>query len=117
MEYTKYDLDLYNLVETRNGSKYILLWKNEIVLLNINNAKILLLDNYDYLLFYEENEDFDIMKIKVFAIWSDVFRATGMCLDYSPSDIDWTWQRSEESVEITLKELNRLLGFRVKIVE
>lgn len=116
-QFTKENIQLFDIVETRNGNRYIVLYKDGLVLLNIETSKYLSLEGYDDNLYYDFNDDFDILKVRTPTLWNDAFRVTGMCLDCRERPIDWSFERENEEYEITLRDLNKLLGYRVKIIE
>lgn len=115
--FAKENLKLYDILETRNGNIYLVLWHDGLVLFNTITGKYLSLNGFDNDLYYNDNVDFDILKIKSPNFWTDAFKFTGMCLDCSRMTIAWDSERENEEVEMTLRDLYRLLGYRVKIIE
>jgi hypothetical protein len=116
----KSDLKQGALVQMRNGNMYILIGKKFV---NLRNGGFMPLENYneDLLTCYptiepivENNSKYDVMKV-----FNSSLEHQGYHTYISGCSFKWTWERKEEepSKELTVGEIEKLLGYKVKIVK
>lgn len=97
-----------HIVKTRNGNMYLLVECTNEKLAGINIEDDYYVDfNLDDDLKDLDNHDFDIMEVFEFAAasWSEI--------EY---DLERVWKR-EETKEMTVAEIEKLLGHKVKIIK
>lgn len=102
-------------VQTRNGDTYVVLrdcetqkYGHQDVLLGGFSGGFLVGSYYDANLFYKDDYDFDIMKIYETTVRADVFDSNHMG--------KLVWERTNEPKDMTLSEIERALGYPVRIV-
>lgn len=121
-QFKKSDLKSGDIVELRNGDRYILIknarhnqYDNPTdIFMGVNSYRCIPFSHYnDNLLNSKEGKSYDIMKM------SDGFYIPNIHLAY-PLDTfktpDWVWER-EETEEMTLEEVCKELGRDIKIVK
>jgi len=108
------------LVQMRNGNVYILIGKKFV---NLKNGGFMPLENYNEDLLtsyptieplYDVNSKYDVMKV-----FNSSLEHQGYRTYISGCSFEWTWERKEEepSKELTVGEIEKLLGYKVKIVK
>jgi len=118
----KSDLKQGALVQMRNGNMYILIGKKFV---NLKNGGFMPLENYNEDLLtcnsiiepiYDvvSNSKYDVMKV-----FNSSFEHQGYYTYITGCSFKWTWERKEEepSKELTVGEIEKLLGYKVKIVK
>ena len=97
-----------HIVKTRNGNLYLLVECTGEKLVGINIKDDLYVDfNLDDDLKDLDDHDFDIMEVFEFAVtcWSEI-----------KYDLERVWKR-EEAKEMTIAEIEKELGYKVKVVK
>ena len=108
------------LVQMRNGNVYILIGKKFV---NLRNGGFMPLENYneDLLTCYptieplnDVNSKYDVMKV-----FNSSLEHQGYHTYITGCSFKWTWERKEEepSKELTVGEIEKLLGYKIKIVK
>ena len=118
----KSDLKQGALVQTRNGNVYILIGKKFV---NLKNGGFMPLENYseDLLTCYPTIESiYDVVchsKYDVMKVFNSSLEHQGYRTYISGCSFEWTWERKEEepSKELTVGEIEKLLGYKVKIIK
>lgn len=116
----KSDLKQGALVQMRNGNMYILIGKKFV---NLKNGGFMPLENYneDLLTSYPtieplvaNNSKYDVMKV-----FNSSLEHQGYYTYISGCSFKWTWERKEEEPhkELTVGEIEKLLGYKVKIIK
>lgn len=113
-EMTKSDLIAgKHVVETRNEGRFLIFDSKIGKFMFKTNGGFMLLESYDeYLMMIDENEDFDIMKIYEFKKPAK----ESYMHNYSEKCLTLVWERTEPK-EMTMAELEKELGYKVKIVK
>lgn len=113
-EMTKSDLIAgKHVVETRNGRRFLIFDSKVGKFMFETNGEFMLLESYDeYLMMIDEDEDFDIMKIYEFKNPASKFSMQ----KYSEQCLTLVWERTEPK-EMTMAEIEKELGYKVKIVK
>ncbi len=106
----KSDLKQGALVQTRNGNVYILIGKKFV---DLTDGGCMPLEKYNEDLL-TCNSKYDVMKV-----FNSSFEHEGYYYYIRSKPIIWTWERKEEepSKELTVGEIEKLLGYKVKIVK
>lgn len=121
-QFTKSDLKSGDIVELRNGNRYILIkdakynkYKEPIdTFEGVDLISSIYLDAYsDNLLYLQGDKSYDIMKISDSFYIANIFRESPSKPLKTP---DWIWER-EETEEMTLEEVCQELGRNIKIVK
>ena len=111
-----------DIVEVRNGGRYIFVWnaqfspdtKPKDVFIGIENKDILYLSDYNFdLLDVYGNNEYDIMKVSDKFYFSNIIPSF---LGDKYLEPLWIWKR-EEIEEMTLEEICEELGRNIKIVK
>jgi hypothetical protein len=110
------------LVQMRNGNVYILIGKKFV---NLKDGGYMPLERYNEDLLtcnsiiepiYDvvSNSKYDVMKV-----FNSSFEHLGYHAYINGYSFEWTWERKEEepSKELTVGEIEKLLGYKVKIVK
>lgn len=110
------------LVQMRNGNMYILIGKKFV---NLKDGGYMPLEKYneDLLtcnsiiggLIYDvvSNSKYDVMKV-----FNSSFEHEGYHTYINGYPLKWTWERKEEPYkELTVGEIEKLLGYKVKIIK
>jgi hypothetical protein len=118
----KSDLKQGALVQMRNGNVYILIGKKFV---NLKDGGYMPLEKYNEDLLtcnsiigpiYDvvSNSKYDVMKV-----FNSSFEHHGYHTYINGYSFEWTWERKEEepSKELTVGEIEKLLGYKVKIVK
>ena len=107
--FTKDDLEVGMLVETRGGNKYIVMPQNR--LFNISGKTYRNLNGFKGNLKHQDKykDDFDIVK---------VYSYTNFSFDFECKYRKLLWERKEETIkELTMEDLERDYGCKVKVVK
>lgn len=102
-----------HVVETRDGRRFLIFDSKVGKFMFETNGEFMLLESYDeYLMMIDEDEDFDIMKIYEFKKPASKFSVQKYC----EQCLTLVWERTEQK-EMTMAELEKELGYKVKIVK
>lgn len=112
---TKYDLKPGMVVEVKNGKKYLVLQNHEddsLFLAGVVIGEVYNLTGYDKEMVYQHDSSMTI--VKVFSITIAVSLFNLLQLEYAPLKL--LWERYTPK-EMTITEIENILGYPVKIVE
>jgi len=115
----KSDLKQGALVETRNGNQYLLIDDR---LVNLKDGYCILLKNLKSDLRGAPFWGIDFPEIDVMKVYQGNSSNEGYYQYINKRPIKWTWERKEEepskelTKELTVGEIEKLLGYKVKIV-
>ena len=112
---TKQDLKSGMIVELRNGNNCLILENNcssEGKSVFKKWSCVCHLERYNDDLTHEKNKDYDIVKVSTFYN-SAIANLEAFACGYKPT---WQWERKEPK-ELTVSEIEKLLGYPVKIVK
>lgn len=110
----KADLRTGMVVETRNGNKYLVMLNPDCEgkeLINFDSGFMPLSRYNDNLMLKTGDEEFDIMK--VYSVEASICR---LLRDKERMEFKLIWEREEETKEMTVKEIEKELGYNIKIV-
>ena len=112
----KSDLKQGALVETRNGDQYLLIDDG---LVNLKNGGYILLRNLKSDLRAVPFWGIDFPELDVMKVYQGNGPNEGYYQYINKKPIKWTWERKEEepSKELTVGEIEILLGYKVKIIK
>lgn len=106
----KSDLKQGALVQTRNENAYILIGKNFV---NLKDGRYMPLEEYNEDLLTSDSK-YDVMKV-----FNSSFEYHWHQTYINGYPLKWTWERKEEEPyrELTVGEIEKLLGYKVKIIK
>ena len=110
----KSDLKTGMIAETRNGEKYLVMLEPDCEgkeLINFGSGFMPLSRYADSLMINTGDEGFDIMK--VYSVGGSIHR---LLRDKERMNFKLIWEREEGTKEMTVKEIERELGYKIKIV-
>jgi hypothetical protein len=114
----KKDLKTGMVVELRNGDKYLVMLNPETEgreLISFESGWMPLSKWFDNLIFYNSDNDWDI--VKVYSFGDYICRLFDDNYD-TESLLMLIWERNEESIEMTIPEIEKKLGIKnLKIVK
>lgn len=113
MEFTKDMLEVGMLVKLKNGNRAVVMQYGGGLFLMINNNECAYLDEYNDDLTYDDDDEWrseDIME--VYSLSNDI---TSLDFLFITDYRNLLWKR-EKAVEMTLDEIEKALGHKVKIV-
>lgn len=122
----KSELKTGDIVEFRNGTRAILMWDRFIFKqTNILNGSECM--NYEYIFNYDDDlkhkrggvflqvTPLDVMKVRHNPFYP--IAAINNFLDPDTHLILWDWERTEDVKEVTMAEVEKIFGCKVKIVK
>lgn len=110
----KSDLKTGMVVETRNGEKYLVMLNPDCKdreLINFKGGYMPLYNYNNELMLKKFNKGFDI--VKVYSVGSSICWLLG---DKEQMEFKLLWEREEETKEMTIAEIEKELGYKIKIV-
>ena len=111
----KSDLKTGMFIETRNGGKYLVMLDpdcEDMELINFNGGYMPLYYYNNELIFTEQSlRGFDV--VKVYSVEGSIHR---LLSDKEHMKFKLVWEREEKTKEMTVKEIEKKLGYKIKIV-
>lgn len=114
----KIDLKSGDIVKTREGNTYIVLLnaekygQNTNLLINLKTGNNLEIGDYNENLTYCGDDCFDIV-----AVCAKGYVGENIRNHIINSKDEWTWQREENKKEMTISEIEKELGYSIKVVK
>lgn len=110
----KSDLKTGMVVEIRNGEKYLVMLNPDCKdkeLINFKGGYMPLSNYNNELMLKKFNKGFDI--VKVYSVGSSIY---WLLSDKERMEFKLIWKREEETKEMTVEQIEKELGYKIKIV-